>query len=392
LGSIFDPTWGWAAHIQHTVPNEGTVVTLYWHINQTGLASGSVLHQGQQFSTLYNLGANSHIHLGVWIGADDNHNDWRGGLPTTNCGGDAAFPASFVDPQGYVDGHRVRSPAVTISGSATAYAFWKGPDGNLWQSQGDAHQGPTVASSRGMGTLGSAPAAGIDSAGNTYVYWQGGDHGLWEAYWDPTLPGWRGPIPRGMSGQLASPPAVAINSAGTAFVFWKGNNGDLWEAQGDARFDLFGPYDRGFGVLGSGPAVGIDGSSFTYVFWRGGDLTLWGAYWDGTHFAVKHDPQLGSLGSPPTVAINTSINSYVFWKGANDANVWEGQGDPRQPLFGPYNRGMTPLGSGPAVGIDSQSHTYTYWEGTGPGFNLTEMYWDGTNFRGWFNLGMGPLS
>jgi len=94
-----------------------------------------------------------------------------------------------------------------MPGNASAFVFWKGGDGNLWEAQGPADANLSGPFKRGYKTLGSAPAAGVDGHGNTYVYWEGQDRHLWEAYYGNGQ--WHGAYPRGM-GELGSPPAVAL--------------------------------------------------------------------------------------------------------------------------------------------------------------------------------------
>jgi hypothetical protein len=119
------------------------------------------------------------------------------------------------------------APTVAVTGSGTAYVFWKGQDGDLYEAQGPADGKLAGPADRHMGALGSAPAAGINSRGDTYVYWQGTgpQDDLWEAYWNGSK--WVGPFDRGM-GPLGSGPSVAVTGGGTAYVFWKGQDGDLY--------------------------------------------------------------------------------------------------------------------------------------------------------------------
>ena len=229
-----------------------------------------------------------------------------------------AADTQLTDPGQYVQVHSTppgtpSSPAPDpgstygppMPGAATAFAFWKGQNGDLWEAQGPANGRLSGPYDRGMGTLGSAPAAGVNSAGYTYVYWEGTGPGynLYEAYWNGS--GWAGPFNRGM-GPLGSAPSVAVTGSGTAYVFWKGQNGDLWEAQGPANGSLSGPYDRGMGTLGSAPAAGVATDGYTYTYWEGTgpQYDLWEGYWNGTTFVGPDDRDMGPLGSGPTVAIS----------------------------------------------------------------------------------------
>jgi hypothetical protein len=88
------------------------------------------------------------------------------------------------------------APTVAITGGGTAYVFWKGTNGNLYEAQGPATGALSGPVDLGMGTLGSAPTAGVNSSGATYVYWEGTDGNLWEGYWNGSA--WVGPYSRGM--------------------------------------------------------------------------------------------------------------------------------------------------------------------------------------------------
>jgi hypothetical protein len=278
------------------------------------------------------------------------------------------------------------SPSVAMTGNGTAYVFWKGTDGNLWEAQGAATGALSGPDNRGMGTLGSQPAAGVDSSGHLYVYWEGTDTNLWEAYWNGSA--WAGPFNRG-EGTLGSAPAVAVTGSGTAYVFWKGTDGDLWEAQGPADGALGAATELDMGTLGSPPAAGVDSSGHPYVYWKGTDGNLWEAYWNGSAWAGPDNQKMGQLGSAPTVAV-TGTSAYVFWKGT-DGNLWEAQGPAAGTLSGPYNHEMGTLGSAPTAGVNSSGSTYVYWKGLGPLYELYEGYWNGSGWTGPDNRGMGPL-
>jgi hypothetical protein len=276
-------------------------------------------------------------------------------------------------------------PAATVTANGTAYVFWKGTGGNLYEAQGPATGALSGPYNRGMGVLGSPPAAGVDSSGATYVYWEGTDGNLYEAYWNGSA--WVGPYNRGM-GPLGSAPTVAITGGGTAYVFWKGTNGNLYEAQGPATGALSGPVNLGMGTLGSAPTAGVNSSGATYVYWEGTDGNLWEGYWNGSAWVGPYSRGMGPLGSAPTVAITGGGTAYVFWKSAA-GNLYQAQGPATGALSGPVNLGMGPLGSAPSAGVNSSGATYVYWEGTDG--NLWEGYWNGSAWVGPYSRGMGPL-
>jgi hypothetical protein len=284
------------------------------------------------------------------------------------------------------------SPSVAVTSNGSAFVFWEGTDGNLWQGQGPADGALAGPYNRGMGPLGSAPAAAVNANGDTYVYWRGSgpNHDLWEAYWNGK--GWVGPYNRGM-GPLGSPPTVALTSNGTAFVFWEGTDGNLWEAQGPADGALAGPYNHGMGPLGSAPTAGTNANGDTYVYWRGSgpNHDLWEGYWNGKTWVGPYNRGMGPLGSAPSVAVTSNGTAFVFWEGT-DGNLWEAQGPADGALAGPYNHGMGPLGSGPTAATNANGDTYVYWRGSGPNHDLWEGYWNGKTWVGPYNRGMGPLS
>ena len=290
-------------------------------------------------------------------------------------------------------GYNALAPAVAVTAGGHAYAFWQGTNGDLYEADGTASGSLGGPVHRGeMGTLGSAPTAGVDSSGATYVYWRGSgpNHNLQEAYWDGNS--WVGPIDRGM-GPLGSAPSVAVTSNGHAYVFWTGTNGDLYEADGPANGKLTGPVHRGeMGTLGSAPTAGVDSNGATYVYWRGSgpNHNLQEAYWDGNNWTGPVNQGMGPLGSAPSVAVTSNGHAYVFWTGTN-GDLYEAGGPGNGSLGDLHDRGFGYLGSAPATGVDSSGATYAYWKGSSDNHNLTEAYWDGNNWTGPVNQGMGLL-
>jgi len=288
-------------------------------------------------------------------------------------------------------GYNSTAPDVAVTPGGTTYAFWKGTNGHLYQAQGPAGGALNGPIDRGMGTLGSAPTAGVDGTGATYVYWRGSGsaHDLMEAYWNGN--NWVGPVNRGM-GPLGSAPSAAVTKDGKAHVFWAGTNGDLYEAQGPADGALTGPAARGMGTLGSAPTAGIDSSGASYVYWRGSGSShdLQEAYWNGNNWVGPINRGMGPLGSAPSVAVTGGGHAYVFWTGTN-GDLYESGGPADGALGNQVDRGMGTLGSSPTVGVDSSGATYVYWTGSGNSHDLTEAHWNGSDWVGPFNRGMGPL-
>jgi hypothetical protein len=205
-------------------------------------------------------------------------------------------PGSTYGPPIPGSGAAAFPPSVAMTSNGSAYVFWRGTDGNLWEAQGAATGALAGPYNHGMGQLGTGPAAAVTANGYTYVYWRGGgpQYDLWEAYWNGSA--WVGPYNRGM-GPLGSAPSVAMTSSATAYVFWKGTDGDLWEAQGAATGPLAGPYNHGMGQLGSAPAATVTPNGYTYVYWQGGGpkYDLWEAYWNGSAWAGPDNRGMGPL-------------------------------------------------------------------------------------------------
>jgi hypothetical protein len=77
------------------------------------------------------------------------------------------------------------APSVAMTTSASAYVFWEGTDGNLWESYGSGSGNLSSPLGLGDGWMGSGPTAAVDNNGYTYVYWKGElDGNLWEAFWN----------------------------------------------------------------------------------------------------------------------------------------------------------------------------------------------------------------
>lgn len=101
---LFDGSgpWGYNIVTEHTSPTGGKYTTVYWHVQPVSdvFASnpGGFIPKGMQVATVYNLGSNTHYHIGARIGAYTAGVSGTGALPQTACGGYPAFPAGFVDP------------------------------------------------------------------------------------------------------------------------------------------------------------------------------------------------------------------------------------------------------------------------------------------------------
>jgi hypothetical protein len=240
------------------------------------------------------------------VGIDDSNGYtyvyWEGGGPSYDLYEAYWNGSSWVGPFNRGMGALGSEPSVAVSSNGTAYVFWEGTNGDLYEAQGPADGALSGPYNRGMGPLGSAPTVGIDSNSYTYVYWEGDNGALWEGYWNGS--GFVGPYDRGMA-TLGSKPSVAVTPNGTAYVFWEGTNGDLYEAQGPADGALSGPDNHDMGPLGSAPSAGVDGFGNTFVYWegQGSSYDLWEGYWNGSGWVGPFDRGQGPLNSPPAVAI-----------------------------------------------------------------------------------------
>jgi len=185
-------------------------------------------------------------------------------------------------------------------------------------------------------------------------------------------------------------PTSVIASNGAVITFWEGADGNLWQALGQPTGALAGPYKLGMGPLGSAPSVAYySPSNATFVYWEGGDGNLWEAYWNGSQWVGPYDRGMGPLGSAPTAVIGSNGDVYVFWRGT-DGSLYQALGNPTEPLSGPNRLGMGPLGSAPSVAIYSPNNaTFVYWVGSNG--DLTEAYWNGSQWVGPYDRGMGTL-
>lgn len=105
--SIYDSSGLWAYNVvlEHNSPTGGKFTTVYWHVNPAPEASsanlGAFIPKGMQIATVADLGARTHFHLGVRMGAYVAGLSGTGALPyaTHLCDGYPAFPGGFVNPE-----------------------------------------------------------------------------------------------------------------------------------------------------------------------------------------------------------------------------------------------------------------------------------------------------
>ncbi len=266
-------------------------------------------------------------------------------------------------------------PAVAIAPNGTAYIFWKGADGNLWQSQGNPDGTMSAPNRRGFGPLYSPPAASVDADGSTFVFWQGTGPGyaLWSAYWSGSQ--WVGPVYRGM-GPMGSQPTVDVIGSGTnraASVYWRGTDGGIWAAKGNPAVALGGPINYGMGVIDSAPTVcqsavkkfSPNSIPSTSLEWAGsGGTRFWrGTAYPGTSHQGPYQDQITPYANkstqPSCVSVpnpNQPVSSAVYYYRGADGNLhsnWEKTGN------------MGPLGSVPSAAYSpTTKKVYVYWAGT----------------------------
>lgn len=90
-------TWADAIVIEDI---NGQFTTVYWHVIKHGdLAVNDTVVKGQHIADIADLGGNTHFHLGVRAAAFNDPESYAGALPEVTCGGYAAFPEYFVDPE-----------------------------------------------------------------------------------------------------------------------------------------------------------------------------------------------------------------------------------------------------------------------------------------------------
>jgi murein DD-endopeptidase MepM/ murein hydrolase activator NlpD len=108
IGACTD-NWGWLVVVEHTLPGEPPVCSIYGHCEPVGgITAGSEVVHGQRIATIRNECV-PHIHFGIYAGPfgapDGSYPPWLlGYLPddTTCEEHPTAWPGNFVDPVGFV--------------------------------------------------------------------------------------------------------------------------------------------------------------------------------------------------------------------------------------------------------------------------------------------------
>ena len=105
--------WGTAIAVEHKTSTGPRILTVYGHVNAS-VTAGTVVSKGQRIGSLYDLGTNSHLHLGVNpidAGEDPKTVAVRG---STTCG---TSNLGYVDPIPYLQTHKPASSATQTTAS-----------------------------------------------------------------------------------------------------------------------------------------------------------------------------------------------------------------------------------------------------------------------------------
>jgi hypothetical protein len=110
VGYLIDPQFRGGVLIRHRT-SFGVVITQYWHVwLRSGFAVGVIVHRGQLFANVADMGDKTHFHFAVFNGPLESH-AWNGALPPSPCSGFPAFPYKFVDPTAFIEAHRPPVPS-----------------------------------------------------------------------------------------------------------------------------------------------------------------------------------------------------------------------------------------------------------------------------------------
>lgn len=99
---INSSSWGHAIVTEHTSPSGGKYTVVYWHVNPVSdlpTSSGNnFVPKGMQIATVADLGSETHLHIGIRMGAYDGTYSDKGALPTGYCSELTTFPENFINP------------------------------------------------------------------------------------------------------------------------------------------------------------------------------------------------------------------------------------------------------------------------------------------------------
>jgi Domain of unknown function (DUF1906) len=187
----------------------------------------------------------------------------------------------WAGPQN-LGGALASDPSPAVSGGGTVSVFWRGTDGQLWQTLQSPGLSWRRPASLGVGKLGGGPDATGEVNGTIDVFWNGtvkARASLWHATYTAGS-GWGSQSL--LAAGVASEPFAVAPTAGAADVFWMGSDGGLWwAARAGGTWQNAVPLATG--KLASGPFAAAQGSGVIDVFWRGlADSGLWQARYSGS--------------------------------------------------------------------------------------------------------------
>lgn len=106
-GTVVATQFGWpgdAVYIRHTAADGTSFLAVYGHINSS-VRNGTRVRDGQIIGRIYDLGSNSHLHLGIRTILSPARTN-NGAMPCS------LWPATngYVDPETYLTAHRSTRP------------------------------------------------------------------------------------------------------------------------------------------------------------------------------------------------------------------------------------------------------------------------------------------
>jgi lysozyme len=236
-------------------------------------------------------------------------------------------------------------PSVVSEGSGQIDAFWKGADGNVWQSSytpgwyGSGSWSAPV--SLGVGTVGSAPEAVSPGAGLIDLFWVGAGSSVWVDRFNGS---WSGAAPLN-TGAITGTPVAISASAGSDTVFWRDAAGDLWQDTG-ASWGWTGAERLTTTALAANPSVSASNGDID-LFWNSA-----GELWHG---ALNAGVWTGAsaLG---TVAVEGNPAAVTLAPGAVIVDSREsGSGTLASALYTTASGLVGPEGLGAVAGSDPSS-------------------------------------
>ena len=279
----------------------------------------------------------------------------------------------------------IGNPAVAPSGTGWQGVFWRGSDGNIYESLPENGEWVTYSptwSRKGLPsgvTVASDPVVAPSGTGWQGVFWRGSDGNIYESLpengeWVSYSPTWS-ELPSGVT--VASDPVVAPSGTGWQGVFWRGSDGNIYESlpDEDGEWVTYSPTwsRKGLpsGVTAEGdPVVAPSGTGWQGVFWRGSDGNIYESLPENGEW-VSYSPTWSRKGIPsgiqpvgdPVVAPSGTGWQGVFWRGS-DGNIYESL--PENGEWVTYSPTWSRKGLPPGVVVDGEpvvAPSGTGWQG-----------------------------